>query len=630
MQLSNLRLVGCGVVVAALASCAAEEPTSTSTMQGSLTAAGALVDLSMDSKVGVLLDEFPPGPLREAAAADALARADAFWQQRAMAQARLMFYRMVFRSLYYPADWSNASKQRGPLPLPPRKVWDVALGGKATRVQDNGHDVVVRNYNFHSVIVSDANSVAQTEPNLAKIGGTWDETFNFPTDPELLLQRTGYACMDEDEYPPGSVFEENTYYFYDDTCKQEAAPNLSCHLTAQPQESCVEALTKHTGIVKTSLHFKRIPYTAATASKYRVGTITNANGADLEVVEADMEEETRLMYRFFGSGSCELEEGVIGTLGWRHLLAFSASVRNNGTRAIHIGKVSDPTNPWVLSKVFEFSPCHGHYHFSHYGDFRYNGAPGSKRAFCLEETNRFHNDETTPVTATHQSCDYQGIGPGWGDEYEFGIPGQWVDVTGVESSTPLPLTFDSNIDQFMCEGATLDKNGVQVDPTDLSHIAFTPSKFTTASGAQVSRISCDFPATWNNNNHGSIPVATAPGSSFITSACNRGQYGPNRDCDFAAHTTKIACNPGATVKLHCSAAGAAMVTRVCDTSAALGIGIPCSVRDSMANAITTSAGADLTFACPVIRDATTTGGYALFVAPLLANGAAGTVSCTVQ
>ena len=131
---------------------------------------------------------------------------------------------------------------------------------------------------------------------------------------------------------------------------------------------------------------------------------------------AGLTDERRILYRFFAPGSCELEEGVIAKLGWRRLLAFSAIVQNDGRQRVHIGDVTDPNNPWVQSHAFEFSQCHHHYHFSHYGNFNYNGAPGSKRAFCLEDTNRFHNDETTPLTAEHQTCHYQGIGAGWGDE----------------------------------------------------------------------------------------------------------------------------------------------------------------------------------------------------------------------
>jgi len=77
--------------------------------------------------------------------------------------------------------------------------------------------------------------------------------------------------------------------------------------------------------------------------------------------------------------------------------------------------VVDPNNPWVQANVLEYSSCHQHYHFSHYGTFQYGGLPGSKKAFCLEDTDRTHNDEQTLLTPNHQSCQFQGIAAGWGD-----------------------------------------------------------------------------------------------------------------------------------------------------------------------------------------------------------------------
>ncbi|HTM23390.1 MAG TPA: lysyl oxidase family protein, partial [Kofleriaceae bacterium] len=461
----------------------------------------------------------------------------------------------------------------------------------------------------------DADSPGVTEPALGTIGGTWDEAFNLPVDPDLLLQRTGYACMDEFEYPPGSVFEENTWYFYDDTCK---VGSDWCHETQHPSESCVEAIQKHSGIVKTAVHFTRVAYDRAIADSYRVGEITNPDGADLAVVREGLEDERAIVYKWFEAGSCELEEGVIAKLGWRRLMRFSAIVQNNGTEAVHIGDVTDPSNPWITSHVFEFSPCHGHYHFSHYGTFDYNGAPGSKRAFCLEDTNRFHNDETTPLTAAHQSCEFQGIGAGWGDEYEFGIPGQWVDVTDVDTKRPHDLTFDSNPDAFMCEGQpVLDAAGQPI---------FDPTSFTDAQGDVVSRMRCDMPSTWHDDNVGATAVSS-PGGSFVTEACKLGQIGPRRDCGFSAQKTLRSCTPGATVNLTCTSTGPAQVLRICEKSAALGVGVACTLADAAANTVVAGS-TPVSFTCPAVRDGNGTGGYSVYQASVLPSQGAGAVTCT--
>jgi hypothetical protein len=84
---------------------------------------GALVRMNMSARVAVLLDDVPAGPLREAAASDALAQSRSFWIERTARQVRLTYYRLVFRSAYYSSSGSSNPHTHGPLPLPPREVW---------------------------------------------------------------------------------------------------------------------------------------------------------------------------------------------------------------------------------------------------------------------------------------------------------------------------------------------------------------------------------------------------------------------------------------------------------------------------------------------------------------------------
>lgn len=621
--------IGLLSLAALVAACVEPERGSATNNPGSLEQAvsadpGAIIRMDMASSVGVLLDEIPAGSLRDAAASEALAMADALWIQRAARQAKLTYYRLVFRSGYYPTH-----PGKGPLPLPPGQVWNIDLIRAPRRAQIGGHDLVLVDYLFSTYIVSDAASPGTVEPKLAKVGGSWDEPFLLPADPELILQRTGYACMDEFEYPRGSVFEENTYYFYDQTCVVETPATSACHVTQFPTESCRDAVLNHVGLITTNMHFTRVPYDAVLAGQYRAGALVNPTGADLAVLQEDMVNEHRIFYRYFTSSSCDIIEGSIGSPGWRRLLAFSAVVRNDGTQPIHIGNVTDPTNPWVTSHVFEFSLCHNHYHFSHYGKFDYNGSPGSKRAFCLEDTNRFHNDERTPLTAFHQSCAFQGIGAGWGDEYQFGLPGQWVDITDVDTSTPHDLMFESNPDQFLCEGATLGSNNQPVDPLNLSALVFDPTTFVDSQGRTVSRIRCNFPSTWHDNNVGRVSVVS-PSGSFVTDPCTRGQIGALRDCGFAPKPPLASCAPGASVHLTCRSHGPQQVLRICESSEKLGVGVACTFRDSMANARIDPNGTAVSFTCPPVRDAATagTGGYSAYQAPLIPSQGSAPITCT--
>ncbi len=575
-------------------------------------AAGSQIDMRMRSTVGVLLDEIPAGALRDQAAADASNRGDAFWIAKAERQIRLTNYRLVFRGGFY-------GSPKGPLPLPDKAVWEIRLRGKVRRRRIDGHDYVAIGYTFRTNLISDADSPAAVEPSLADIGGKWSEPFVLPIDPDLLFERTGFACMDEDEFPLGSVFEENTWYFYDQTCGVETADTASCHLTQLPAESCVDALGRHVGKVRAGIHFKRIGYDAAKAARYRVGTLVNPNGADLGVVQDQMSDEMAVRYRFFESDSCEIVENTVGAPGWRRLLTFTAAVRNDGIAPIHMGDPSDPNNPWVKSNAFQFSACHKHFHFTHYGKFKYGSQPGLKKAFCLEDTNRYHNDERTPLTAVHQSCLNQGIGAGWGDEYNFGISGQWIDVTDEDTSVAKPLTFETNPDQFLCEGQTLDSSGNPVDPLDLAGIAFVPSGFFDDSGDPVSRNSCAFFPNYDADNLGIVSFSAPVAGSFVTSGCTRGQTGPLRDCGFNAMAPAVnSCVAGQSIALTYPSGDAAKVVRVCEVSARLGVGVACAYREALANAIVDASGATVGFTCPAVRDdAGGAGGYSVYEAPLL-------------
>ena len=640
--------------------------------------AGALIQITSSSTVGILLDEIPAGPLREAAAANALAEPNDFWIVRAKDQVRLMSYRLIFRSGFHHASNGAKPVSYGPLPLPPqRDEWNVTLNSAARRDSTiNGHDMVVVDYTFSSVIVTDSVSPGLVDPNLPVIGGSTSEKIDLPADPELLLERTGYACMDENEFPPGSVFEENTWYFYDDTCTTNPSASL-CHVTVLPNQTCRSALVNGPGRVPTTITFTRIPYDSTTASEYRVGhvnplAISAGRAADLSIVESGMTDEHDFAWRFFGPGSCELGEGVIGQYGWRRILMFSAIVQNDGTAALDLGDPGDPANPYAQSNVFAYSPCHHHYHFSHYGVFTYmvpgQVSTGSKRAFCLEDTNRYHNDESTPLTASHQTCHNQGMGAGWGDEYNFGIPGQWVDVTGMDTSMAgNQLTFSSNPDQFLCEGVL--PHSPPIFPQDFSITGFLNE----ANSQPEYRVNCSFLANWNSyippdppslsfdDNYDSVPVSS-PGGSFVTDSCTRGQIGPKRNCGFTAGLAATITTPATDKPLKCTSANASAqaqqinlsckvgvgaqpaVVRICEVSGQSDTGVACTFADSIANVIVGTTPTPVTFSCPAVRDSMMVGsppvpqtvpgvgGYSIYRAALgnlgASDSAAPAVTCT--
>jgi hypothetical protein len=607
---------------------------------------GALVSVSMPATVGVLLDEIPAADRDRVAAAVMKKPAD-FWTTRAHVQIRLSSLHLVFRAGYYP----NQPRQQ--LPVPPESQWQIAFapatddagapidaGGAPAPYRTtttDGHDLVAVDYTFTSTILTDKDSPGISEPSLEGIGGLWNEPMVFPLDPELLVQRTGFACMNEAEFPPNSVDSEETDSFYDWQCGVEAAPSLTgCHDTQLPQISCMDALAAKIGSVSTQMTFTRLPWDLAVAAPVRVGPITDPSGADLQVIEEEFKSH-RITYRYIPPDSCTLVEQCVGGTGWRRLLQFSTADKNTGTVPVDIGRVdyfvTDASTAPQDHHVFEYSACHHHWHFTHYGEFDYGdgGAPGNhKRGFCLQSTIRSLNIESSPTHNPYGDCTYQGIAAGWGDEYKAGLDCQWIDVTAYDTTQgPLtaPLSFHSNPDGFLCEGnPVLDDAGAQV---------WEPTAFKTDAGETVDRPKCNFDPGWDQNNQDSYDV-TLPksGEGFVTTPCVLGEIGPLRNCGFTKQSDVNACPVGTPKKLHCTvAAGSAPQTvRVCESTIALGAGVACKYNDALGNGVVTPAAAvDVAFTCPAARDVVEVGGkYSVYTAPVFPDDTLATVTCTLQ
>jgi hypothetical protein len=607
-------------LVAGLAGCGGGD-------DGPNTPPGALVTLEMDSQVGVLLEDFP-AVNRDRVADELLAMPQDWWIERARWQLRLTSFRLVYRKYYFDeAEWDTHDA----LPLPPEERWTITLGGAPMRTMIDGHDLVVVPYHFSSTIVTDEASPGISEPNLAAVGGTWDEDFVFPVDPTLLFQRTGWACMNEDEFPPESVDAEEAYKFYDDTCEGETPATQSCHYSQFPAESCVEAVTGIIGHVQASLHFERIGWDETIAAAARFGEVTTPDAPDLKVLTTgEGLNDNRIIYKYIPAGHCAAVERCVGGTGWRRLLVFDSHDHNVGGQPLHIGEV-DYFNEGlggdlIQHGVYEFSACHEHYHFMHYGDFSF-GTPGGpdptlapvqKNGFCLESTDRLSNNEWSPLHPDY-ICEYQGVQAGWGDLYGASLTCNWVDITGLDTSGgPVTdqLTFRSNPDGFLCEGTLVtDGQGNQM---------WEPTSFMTELGMPVDRPVCEQTAGSETNDVGSISVTVPEIGGFVTQPCGTRlghDLGPVRNCGFTQLPGLQSCNPGDPVTISCTGGDATrpQVVRVCETSRVLGTGVDCTYQQAIAIGIDegVGAGATLTFICPEGRDPQEQGGeYAVYTAPV--------------
>lgn len=588
--------------------------------------AGALLDVSMQSSVGVLLDEIP-ADLRDELIASLEAEDDLYWEELALQQVRLTYNRLHFRPFFY-------GMAKGQLPLPPRELWQITLEGRPYRQTVMGHDLLLYDYTFNSTLLTNEASPALAEPVLADVGGQWDEPFVLPLDPTLLVQRTGNSCLNEGGFPPNSYDTENVFMFYDYSCTPDSVGAAGCHRRLRPSQSCRQALESRVGSIETAVHYQRLEWDDELANTVRLGQISSLDAPDLMVLEDDLA-NNRIIYRYFAPDSCAIVEACVNGTGWRRLLMFDANNHNLGTEPLDIGPVVSE-NP--LNNMFQYNSCHDHYHFANYGEFQLGTTDQpSKQAFCVESTNRFSNNEFSPLIHPY-SCRNQGIAVGWGDEYKAGLDCQWIDITDLpfdDQAETMPLQFRFNQDGFLCEGdPVLNENG---------ELVWEPSGLRTADGLPMSRPKCDFVEGWQDNNEGILDVTIPPVGSFVTAPCTNSQLGPLRNCGFTAQpmpelpTTAVdqpplRCTPGQTVQMSCTipADADAQVLRVCETSALLGVGVACPFEDSLTTNTITANGRDISFTCPLPRDAEEPGGdYAFYVAPLLPQNELSSVSCTV-
>ncbi|MBA2542906.1 MAG: hypothetical protein H0V17_24885 [Deltaproteobacteria bacterium] len=602
---------------------------------------GALVTVEVSSRVGVLLDDIDDvaggvgATTRDRVVADLLARPETFWQARAALQLRLTTLRLVYRASYY-----DEASGKNALPLPPEEAWTITVAGSPTRQMIDGHDYVAIDYTFSSTLLTGVDEPRASDFALGRVGGSTQEDFVLPVDPTLILQRTGFACMDEEEFPPDSVDAENAYEFYDDFCEIETDLTRACHLSDLPAENCVDAVDRAIGRVDTSVVFTRIAWDDATADEFRVNPIITPDAPDLKVLTEGYQSlsNNRVVYKYFAPNDpdeCALNEepACVGGPGWRRLLTFDSIDHNVGGKPLDIGPVDyfveGLGGELIDHNVYTLSACHNHFHFLYYGDFGFGSGTNQKvqkNGFCIESTGRLSNHELSALH-TERSCENQGVDPGWVDLYSAGLTCNWVDITEVDTSTGAltdTLFFQSNPDGFMCEGELVkQEDGDQV---------FEPTDFTSPAGEPVDRPVCDVAEGTEDNDRGEVSVTIPKVGGAMSSPCSDDQQlGPQRNCGFTQQTNTtnsllLTCNPagGANDTIRCnggSVGAQPMIVRICEGSIALGAGTDCSFgSDNMISqtVVTNPAGnTDITFACPGARDTTETGGrIAVYTAPL--------------
>ena len=198
----------------------------------------------------------------------------------------------------------------------------------------------------------------------------------------------------------------------------------------------IESLAPVAAVRNTSLSLSLVPGTvyriavdgleggAGTFSLRWKQTLLLGKGPDL-TVPIDLI-QLKVVEQSFPASDCEVTEHCIAQ-GKRRLLRFDMHTVNLGTEDLVFGP---PGN----SPMFQYAPCHNHYHFEALAAYRVLTLSnevvrvGNKFGFCLEDVLNSHG----PAGAAKiYSCDFQGIQAGWSDIYNADLPCQYVDLTGL-------------------------------------------------------------------------------------------------------------------------------------------------------------------------------------------------------
>jgi hypothetical protein len=205
----------------------------------------------------------------------------------------------------------------------------------------------------------------------------------------------------------------------------------------------------------------------------------NGGKPDLTVDPQRFVAQMGIVDRVFDEGSCELFEQTVGAAGIRRILRFDVVLINGGQTITMGAPVEGP--------VFEFSPCHNHFHIRGFADYRLlkpdgtTAITGHKQAFCFISSFKYTNDYNGQDKPNF-TCNNQGIQSGYGDWYYKQLSGQWIDITGVPEGDYI-VRVTINAAGMFDEGANRYPNVVETrihvpDPRNKVPLDTTPTSYT--------------------------------------------------------------------------------------------------------------------------------------------------------
>lgn len=128
---------------------------------------------------------------------------------------------------------------------------------------------------------------------------------------------------------------------------------------------------------------------------------------------------------------CALTESCVTGYGAREVISFTMRISNIGSEDYYIG--SSPATPSTPSNVFEYSTCHGHWHYKHYGKYTVFDAQGNEIPVGLKNGYCVMDLDCSGGGTGQYGCSNMGISAGCADIYGAGTTCQWIDATDLDT-----------------------------------------------------------------------------------------------------------------------------------------------------------------------------------------------------
>jgi len=170
---------------------------------------------------------------------------------------------------------------------------------------------------------------------------------------------------------------------------------------------------------------------------------------DLIVDSRSLGQNLKIRTEKFTASQCDVVEDGISS-GSHAVMRFTVSTPNVGDAALQIG---DPNYHYYTLNdgLFEFAPCHGHFHYRHYATYELiDPVSGyswraAKRGFCMIDVAQYQpsnvRNSSKPVYTVCGSpgvTGNQGISAGFADVYDWQLQGQYFVLDGGDGQPPVP------------------------------------------------------------------------------------------------------------------------------------------------------------------------------------------------